>query len=222
MRQTVCIVLFRGDLVRRAAPHANMMQTIAVIGAPAALKRNDRRHRLRRSGRRSCIAVALAGDGADVGVVGLDTNALAETVAEVQATGRRWSQSPATSSISRRSAASFTASRSRWRGRGSGQQRRAAGRHVRAYVSEELFAKVVDINLKSLYFCCQKKGARRMIDRITGGKLINLGSTFSPMGMGELLRLLRDEGACTCRPTLASEWARHRHQCQRHRGRPPP
>jgi NAD(P)-dependent dehydrogenase (short-subunit alcohol dehydrogenase family) len=156
------------------------------------------------------IAVALASDGADVAVVGRDTAALAETVAQVEATGRTAMSLAEDIADVSKIAGVFDAVERELGDCGilvnsAGLQ----GDMPALEVTEELYDAVVDINLKSLYFCCQEAG-RRMIERGQGGKIINLGSTFSVVGMENFSVYCATKGAVRLlTKALAIEWAKH-------------
>jgi len=76
-------------------------------------------------------------------------------------------------------------------------------------VTEEIYDAVVDINLKALFFCCQEAG-RRMIERGSGGKIINLGSTFSLVGAQNFsVYCATKGGVLQLTKCLAIEWAKH-------------
>jgi NAD(P)-dependent dehydrogenase (short-subunit alcohol dehydrogenase family) len=156
------------------------------------------------------IAVTLAEDGANIGVVGRDTAALAETVAQVEATGRRVVAVAEDLTDVSKIAGVFDAVEGELGPcsilvNSAGLQ----GDMPALEVTEELYDSVVDINLKSLYFCCQE-GARRMIDRGEGGKIVNLGSTFSLVGMENFSVYCATKGAVhLLTKALAVEWAKH-------------
>jgi NAD(P)-dependent dehydrogenase (short-subunit alcohol dehydrogenase family) len=156
------------------------------------------------------IAVALAGDGLDVAVVGRDEDALAETVSQVEATGQRALPIVADLLDVSRIPGLFDQVEAELGPcdvlvNCAGLQ----GDKPALEVTEELYDAVVDTNLKCLYFCCQEAG-KRMVERGSGGKIINMGSTFSLVGRENFSVYAATKGAVhQLTKTLAIEWARH-------------
>jgi NAD(P)-dependent dehydrogenase (short-subunit alcohol dehydrogenase family) len=155
------------------------------------------------------IAWAFADEGADVGVIGRDEEALAETVAGIEKRGRK---------------ATAVAAELRDVGKIGGvfdqveqelgkctilvNSAGVQGDRPALDVTEEQYDEVVDINLKSLFFSCQEMG-RRMIDR-DGGNIINLGSIFSVVGKENFsVYCATKGGVLLLTKTLAFEWAKH-------------
>jgi NAD(P)-dependent dehydrogenase (short-subunit alcohol dehydrogenase family) len=155
------------------------------------------------------IAYAFAEEGADVGVIGRDQSALDATVAGVEKRGckalsvvadlRDVRQIPGVLDQIEEGLGECTILVN-----SAGVQ----GDRPALEVTEELYDEVVDTNLKSLFFCCQEVG-RRMIDR-GGGKIINLGSTFSLVGRENFsVYCATKGGVLQLTKVLAIEWAKH-------------
>lgn len=156
------------------------------------------------------IAWAFADEGADVGVIGRDEEALAETVSGIEERGRR--------------AVSIAADVTDVSGipgifdQIEGELGESDLLVVSAGVqgdrpaldyTEEQYDETVDTNLKSLFFFNQEAG-RRMIDRGNGGNIINLGSTFSHVGLENFTVYCATKGGVmTLTRALAVEWAQH-------------
>ena len=155
------------------------------------------------------IAWAFADEGADVGVVGRDEAALRETVAGVEERGRRGTavssdvtDIPGIPVVFDRIEAELGESSILVVSAGVQDERPALE------ITEEQYDVVVDTNLKSLFFYNQEAG-RRMIER-GGGNIINLGSTFSLVGLEEFsVYSATKGGVLQLTKTLAIEWARY-------------
>jgi NAD(P)-dependent dehydrogenase (short-subunit alcohol dehydrogenase family) len=156
------------------------------------------------------IAWAFAEEGADVGLVGRDEKALAETRAGVENRGRR----AATVAAEIRNVSVIPGvfdqvedalGESTILVNSAGVQ----GDRPSLEVTEEQYDEVMDTNMKALFFCCQELG-RRMIDRGSGGNIINLGSIFSVVGKQNFsVYSATKGGVLLLTKTLAIEWARH-------------
>lgn len=155
------------------------------------------------------IAWAFADEGADVAVIGRDQSALDETVAGIEQRRRKAlsvaadvtdvQQIPRVLDQIEEALGECTILVN-----SAGVQ----GDRPALDVTEEQYDEVVDINLKSLFFCCQEMG-RRMIDR-GGGNIINLGSTFSLVGRENFsVYCATKGGVLQLTKVLAIEWAKH-------------
>lgn len=155
------------------------------------------------------IAWAFANEGADVAVVGRDEAALGETVAGIEERGRK-ALSVATDLTDVKQIPAVFEGIEEALGESTILVNSAGvqGDRPALTVTEEQYDEVVDINLKSLFFCCQEMG-RRMIDR-GGGNIINLGSTFSLVGKENFsVYCATKGGVLQLTKTLAIEWAKH-------------
>jgi 2-deoxy-D-gluconate 3-dehydrogenase len=155
------------------------------------------------------ISWAFADEGADVGVIGRDEEALAETVGGIEKRGRRGvaiaaelrnvSTIPSVfDQVEEKLGACTILVNS------AGVQ----GDRPALEVTEEQYDEVADTNLKSMFFSCQEI-AKRMIGR-GGGNIINLGSIFSVVGKENFsVYSATKGGVLLLTKTLAIEWARH-------------
>ncbi len=157
------------------------------------------------------IAEAYADEGADVAVVGRDREALEQTAAAVEARGRRAHVAVLDLTEVSRLRELFDEVEAEL-GEVTILVANAGVQDVRPAleVTEEQFDEMSDINLKSLFFTCQEAG-RRMIERGEGGNIINLGSTFSIVGMENFsVYCATKAGVLLLTKSLAIEWAKHR------------
>jgi gluconate 5-dehydrogenase/2-deoxy-D-gluconate 3-dehydrogenase len=73
---------------------------------------------------------------------------------------------------------------------------------------EEMFDRIIDINLNGLFYACREVG-KVMIEQ-GGGRIINMGSIFSAVGLPESLAYSTSKGAVSqLTRALAVEWAEH-------------
>jgi NAD(P)-dependent dehydrogenase (short-subunit alcohol dehydrogenase family) len=73
-------------------------------------------------------------------------------------------------------------------------------------VSEADWDATIDGNLKSTFFCCQAAG-KRFLDQ-GHGKIVNLGSTFAVVGLGNFAAYAASKGGVLqLTRSLATEWA---------------
>ncbi len=153
------------------------------------------------------IAVAFAGEGAKVAVIGRDSEALATTTAQIEEQGgtalsviadlRDVSQMP---TIFNEIEAEIGESDLLVNSLG------VQGECPAVDVTEEQWDQVLDTNLKALFFSCQE-GGRRMLKR-GGGNIINMASTFSVVGMNEFAAYGASKGGVAqLTRSLAVEWA---------------
>lgn len=76
-------------------------------------------------------------------------------------------------------------------------------------LTEEEWDRVVDTNLKALFFACQS-AAKLMISRGTGGKIINIASLASFVGLNEVAAYCASKGGVlSLTRALGREWAQH-------------
>jgi 2-deoxy-D-gluconate 3-dehydrogenase len=156
------------------------------------------------------IALAFAGAGADVAVVGRDEDALHEVAGGVRDAGRRGLV--LASSIT--SPAALPALFDRVADElgpldilvnNAGQQHTAPAEDL----TEEQWDATMDCNLKALFFCAQEAG-RRYLARGTGGRIINIASTYSLVAFpGFAAYCASKGGVLQLTRALATEWARH-------------
>lgn len=79
-----------------------------------------------------------------------------------------------------------------------------------ADLTEEEWDRVVDTNLKALFFSCQS-AARLMISGGRGGKIINIASLASFVGLNEVAAYCASKGGVLALTReLGREWAQHR------------
>src|SRR5271167_1761992 len=76
--------------------------------------------------------------------------------------------------------------------------------------TEEEWAQVMDLNLKGTFFFCQE-AAREMIARNQGGKIINVASLLSAIGVPNIIGYASSKGGvASLTRSLAAEWAKYR------------
>ena len=163
------------------------------------------------SGLGRAIAVALARHGADVAVTELPekTALAAETVAEVVATGRRAAAIPLdVTDLGSIDALVPAVVRSLGRldilvnNAGLNIQRHALE------VTEQDWDRVLDVNLKGLFFCSQAAG-RHMVGN-GGGCIVNIASQMGLVGYWRRAAYCSSKaGVVNLTRVLAIEWARH-------------
>lgn len=163
------------------------------------------------SGLGRAIAVALARHGADVAVTELPekTALAAETVAEVVATGRRAAAIPLdVTDLGSIDALVPAVVRSLGRldilvnNAGLNIQRHALE------VTEQDWDRVLDVNLKGLFFCSQAAG-RHMVEH-GGGCIVNIASQMGLVGYWRRAAYCSSKaGVVNLTRVLAIEWARH-------------
>ena len=87
-----------------------------------------------------------------------------------------------------------------------------AGTNIRQFavdVTEEAWDKVVDTDLKGVFFCAQAVG-RHMVARGGGGKIINISSQLGIVGEPQRIAYCASKaGVVNVTRVLALEWARH-------------
>jgi NAD(P)-dependent dehydrogenase (short-subunit alcohol dehydrogenase family) len=77
-------------------------------------------------------------------------------------------------------------------------------------LTEEEWDRVLDTNLKALFFACQA-AAKIMIARGSGGKIINIASLASFVGLNEVAAYCASKGGVLALTrALGREWAHHR------------
>lgn len=73
-------------------------------------------------------------------------------------------------------------------------------------LSEEDFDRIMDINIKGAFFCCQAAG--RIMRKCGGGKIVNIASGNSRMmNIGRAPYCISKSGVATMTATLGAEWA---------------
>jgi len=76
--------------------------------------------------------------------------------------------------------------------------------------SEEEWTQVMDLNLKGTFFFCQE-AAREMIASKHGGKIINVASLLSAIGVPNIIGYASSKGGvASLTRSLAAEWAKYR------------
>jgi len=155
------------------------------------------------------IAWAFADEGADVGVIGRDEAALAETVAGIEQRGRK--ALAVASDI--RDVSGIAGVFDQIEGELGQSDLLVANAGVQGDrpaldYTEEQYDELADTNMKALFFYNQEAG-RRMIDR-GGGNIINMGSTFSHVGLENFaVYCLSKGGVMMLTRALAVEWAQY-------------
>lgn len=156
------------------------------------------------------ISLALADEGADVAVLGRTQGTLDETSAAIEKKGRRALAIAADLSAVVGIPALFE------------QVKDALGDidilvcnhgvQVTAPaedLTEEEWDASIDNNLKAAFFCCQAAG-KHFITRGRGGKIVNIGSTFSFVVWPEFAAYCASKGGLLqVTRALAAEWAQH-------------
>lgn len=156
------------------------------------------------------IALGFADEGADVAVIGRKPEQLEQTAADIEGRGRRGLAIRADLSEVIRIPDVF--------------QRvidelgdldilvNNAGVQVTApaeALTEEMWDETIDNNLKQLFFCCREAG-RYFLKLGRGGKIINIGSTFSVVVWPEFSAYCASKGGVIqLTRALACEWAQH-------------
>ena len=75
-------------------------------------------------------------------------------------------------------------------------------------VTEEAWDKVIDLNLKALFFCCQAVG--KLMIAQNSGKIVNISSTMGSVGMARRAAYSSSKAAVNLlTKVLAIEWAPH-------------
>jgi 2-deoxy-D-gluconate 3-dehydrogenase len=76
--------------------------------------------------------------------------------------------------------------------------------------TDEEWDQELDVNLKGTFLCCQEVG-RHMIDLNTGGKIINVASLLSAIGVPNIIPYASSKGGvASLTRSLAVEWAKYR------------
>lgn len=153
------------------------------------------------------IAIALATEGADVGVIGRTAETLTVVADEIRAMGRN--ATAMTHDLTRvgEIPALFDSMADELGGfdilvNSAGVQ--MTGPSVD--VTEQQWDETLDANLKALFFSCQAAGRRFMSQG--GGKIINLASTFSVVGFPQFAAYCASKGGVMLiTKTLAAEWS---------------
>lgn len=121
------------------------------------------------------IALRLAEDGADLIIADIDVATAAETVAKIEGLGRR--AMAVCVDVSRKDDVAAMVSQARAFGRIDILVNNAGVEHITPLfdISEAEWDRILDINLKGTFLCCQAV-ARTMAEDQGGGKIINIGS----------------------------------------------
>jgi 2-deoxy-D-gluconate 3-dehydrogenase len=153
------------------------------------------------------IALAFAGEGADVAVVGRSDEALSAVADEIRAMGQQCVA--ASQDLTQVSEIPDLFDRLADELGGFDILVNSAGVQITGpslQVTEKQWDETLDANLKSMFFSCQAAG-RRFIDQ-GRGKIINLASTFSFVGFPEFAAYCSSKGGVALlTKTLAAEWA---------------
>jgi NAD(P)-dependent dehydrogenase (short-subunit alcohol dehydrogenase family) len=153
------------------------------------------------------IALAFAAEGADVAVVGRNSDSLSAVADEIRAAGRIAVAAPQDLTQVGEIPDLFDLLADQLGGldilvNSAGVQITGPSTEV----TEEQWDTTLDANLKSMFFACQAAG-RRFIDQ-GRGKIINLASTFSFVGFPEFAAYCSSKGAVALlTKALAAEWA---------------
>ena len=168
-------------------------KTALVIGAGGGLGREQ--------------AVGLARAGADVAIADLNQDALRSTQAAIVAVGRRVQAFGLDITAAAEVDGVVEAAESRLGPlhilvNSAGMTRRGASEDYDA----ELFERILDTNLNGVFYACQSAGRRMM--KTGGGRIINMGSIFSSVGLAESAAYSMSKGAVAqLTRALAIEWA---------------
>ena len=164
------------------------------------------------SGLGQAFSVGLAHAGADVVITELPgkENAAEETAAEVRAAGRRALTVPL--DVTQRPSIRALVKRVVDEWDHIDILVNNAGINVRQFavdVTEEAWDRIVDTNLKGVFFCSQAVG-RHMIARGEGGKIINVASQLGLVGSYQRIAYCAAKaGVINLTRALALEWAPH-------------
>ena len=156
------------------------------------------------------LALALAEAGADVALAGRTPQTLAKVQGEIEAVGRRAICVP-TDVASLDDLDRLVATTVEALGgvdilvNNAGTTHRAPA----ADFPETEWDRVMDVNVKSVFFLCQKVG-KVMIEQGRGGRIINIASLISMIGMPSIPAYAASKaGVLLLTRSLAVEWAQH-------------
>jgi len=156
-------------------------------------------------------AVALAEAGADIVVCSRNKEALKEIVEEVQELGRN--AFPIQVDVSNRTQIQNGVREAIREFRKIDILVNSAGTIVRkpsVEWTEEEWAQVMDVNLKGTFLFCQEV-AREMIAKNQGGKIVNVASLLSAIGVPNIIGYASSKGGvASLTRSLAAEWAKYR------------
>lgn len=157
---------------------------------------------------RAC-ALAFAESGASVAIVDISAEALASAQAEIEALGGKCTSYPC--DVTRVSQIEEVMEEI-YKTQGSiDLLLNSAGINIQQIaeeVTEEAWDKIMDVNLKGTFFCCQAAG-KKMIQK-KKGKIINLTSAMSMVGFFRRSAYCASKGAVKqLSKVLAIEWAPH-------------
>jgi NAD(P)-dependent dehydrogenase (short-subunit alcohol dehydrogenase family) len=164
------------------------------------------------SGIGKAIALGLAEAGAQVAVISRRKDKVEEAASEIKRISGKNSPSIAADVLERQSiAAAFERIASEC---GSLDILvNSAGATIKkpsTELTEEEWDRVVDVNLKALFFACQS-AAKIMIANDSGGKVINIASLASFVGLNEVAAYCASKGGVLALTrALGREWAVHR------------
>jgi NAD(P)-dependent dehydrogenase (short-subunit alcohol dehydrogenase family) len=156
------------------------------------------------------IALAYADEGADVAVVGRDEAALQEVADAIAARGRTGLALAGDISDVAGLPALFDRATEALGAldvlvNNAGQQHTAPAEEL----TEAQWDATMDTNLKALFFCSQEAG-RRFLARGEGGRIVNVGSTYSVVAWPEFSAYCASKGGVIqLTRALAVEWAKH-------------
>ena len=173
------------------------------LGGRIALLTTDRRGWTRR------LASALAGAGADVALAGSHAPEVAASARSVEAAGRRAFVVDA--DVTR--AAEVEAMVDRVVTEMGSIDVLVNGAHVEMgkpfdAVTEAEWNVVMEVNVRSMFLCCQTVG--RVMLRQGGGRIVNISSGLSARGLANSAVYAASQGAVKqLTASLALEWARH-------------
>lgn len=156
-------------------------------------------------------AIALAEAGADLIVCSRNLSTLGEVVKAIEVTGRRALAFPVDVSEPK-SVRNMVAEAYRAFGNvdilvnSAGQISRKAATEW----SVQEWAESIDVNLRGTFLCCQEVG-KNMILRKDGGKIINVASLLSAIGVPNIVPYASSKGGvASLTRSLAVEWAKYR------------
>ena len=161
------------------------------------------------SGIGKALALGFANAGADVAVAGRRSERLEETVRQINELGREGLavRTDVTKSEDVRRMVEAVLERFKRIDillNAAGVNRRFPAEEV----PEEVWDTILDTNLKGTFLCCQAVG--KVMIRQGGGKIINIGSLTSQIGIGTIAPYSASKGGVLqLSRALAGEWARY-------------
>lgn len=164
------------------------------------------------SGIGKAIALGLAAAGADVAAISRRKEKVEETAAEIEKLSGKRATTVAVDVLDQKMVAKAFEKVTVERG-SLDILVNSAGATIKkpsVDLTEDEWDRVVDTNLKALFFACQA-AAKIMISRGAGGKIINIASLASFVGLNEVAAYCASKGGVLALTReLGREWAAHR------------